>query len=111
MCTNGFGVARRPHCAYNLPVHITYDAAKNERNIRRRGLSFDRAADFEFESARIHIDKRKDYGETRYIALGRLDGRVHVLCFCETEDGIRIISFRKANSREVKRYEKVEAAG
>jgi uncharacterized DUF497 family protein len=43
--------------------------------------------------------------------LGRLDGRVHVLWFCETEDGIRIISFRKANSREVKRYEKVETAG
>ncbi len=91
-------------------MRITYDAAKNERNIRRRGLSFDRAADFEFESARIYIDKRKDYGETRYVALGRLDGRVHVLCFCETEDGIRVISFRKANSREVKRYAKVEAA-
>jgi len=59
-----FGVARRPNCAYNLIVRITYDAAKNERNIRRRGLSFDRATDFEFESARIHIDKRKDYGET-----------------------------------------------
>jgi hypothetical protein len=27
-----------------------------------------------------------------------------VLCFTETENGIRVISFRKANSREAKRY-------
>jgi len=30
---------------------------------------------------------------------------LHVACFTETKDGIRVISFRKANNREVKRYE------
>ena len=34
-----------------------------------------------------------------------LDGRLHFVCFTETEKGIRVISFRKANKREVKRYE------
>ena len=33
-----------------------------------------------------------------------------VLCFSGTEMGIRVISFRKANSRGVKRYEKARTA-
>jgi uncharacterized protein len=52
----------------------------------------------------IGSDDRRDYHEIRYIALGYLDGRLHVLCFTETDDGIRVISFRKANPREVNRY-------
>jgi len=89
-------------------VRISYDPAKNEQNIRSRGLSFDSAADFDFEGALYAVDDRRDYGETRYIAIGVLGDRLHVLCFAETEDGIRVISFRKANAREVKRYAKAQ---
>ena len=38
---------------YNKPMGITYDPAKNERNIRERGLSFERVADFDFQTALI----------------------------------------------------------
>lgn len=85
-------------------VRISFDSAKNEWNIRVRGLPFDAAADFDFEHALYSVDDWRQYGETRYVALGRLGDRLHVLCFVETEDGIRIISFRKANAREVRRY-------
>ncbi len=37
--------------------------------------------------------------------LGYLDGRIHALVFTETAKGIRVISFRKANKREVLMYE------
>ncbi len=47
---------------------------------------------------------RKNYGETRYIAAGYLDARLHVLVFSETERGIRVISLRKANQREIERH-------
>ncbi len=87
-------------------MRISYDPAKNQRNIRDRGISFDSAAEFEFEDALYAVDKRKDYGEPRYIAVGMLGVRLHVLCFAETQEGIRVISFRKANAREVKRYAK-----
>ena len=89
-------------------MEITCDPAKNERNIRERGLSFDRAADFDFPTALRSIDTRRDYGETRHIALGYLDRRLHVLCFIETTTGIRVISFRRANAREAKRYENAQ---
>lgn len=89
-------------------MRISFDPAKNEWNIRVRGLSFLSAADFDFEHALYAVDDRRDYGETRYVALGMLGDRLHVLCFVETEDGIRVISFRKANPREVRRYEKMQ---
>ncbi|WP_267912117.1 BrnT family toxin [Melaminivora jejuensis] len=37
-----------------------------------------------------------------------LDERLHVLCFTPTPGGIRIISFRKANAREERRYERTQ---
>jgi uncharacterized DUF497 family protein len=92
-------------------LEITFDPAKNERNIRERRLSFERVKDFDFNTAFLRIDARHDYGETRQIALGYLDDRMHVLCFTETSTGIRVISLRRANAREVRRYEKIRAAG
>jgi uncharacterized protein len=90
-----------------LAVRITFDPAKNARNITERGLSFEEAAHFAFESALFAVDERKEYPETRYVAIGLLGDRLHVLCFSETVAGIRVISLRKANAREVKRYAQV----
>ena len=86
-------------------MRISYRLGKNARNIAERGLSFDRAADFVWQTALIASDNRKDYPERRFVAVGYLDGRLHVLCFTPNDDGIRVISFRKANERERKRYE------
>jgi uncharacterized DUF497 family protein len=83
---------------------ISYDPAKNERNVRERGLSFDRAADFDFATALIADYSRK--GEARRVAVGYLDGRLHLLCYMPKPDGIRVISFRKTNKREAKLYGK-----
>jgi len=84
---------------------IRFDPAKNASNIASRGLSFERAAEFDFRTAIFTVDSRRDYGELRRRALGFLDGRLHALVFVETAEGIRVISFRKANKREVRWYE------
>jgi uncharacterized protein len=83
---------------------ITFDPAKNERNIRERGLSFERAADFDFTTAVFFTEVRK--GETRRVAVGYLDKRLHLICYIPGPDGIRVISFRKTNNREAKLYGK-----
>jgi len=88
-----------------MQLHISYDPAKNARNIEERGLSFDEVIAFNWDAALIWQDKRNDYPEARYSALGFLNDRLHVLIFTETEQGIRVISFRRANGREVKLYE------
>ena len=86
-------------------MHIEFDANKNDINIRDRGLSFALVESFDFDSALIWQDMRKPCPEVRFTALGLLAGRVHSLVFIEAAKGIRVISFRKANKREVKRYE------
>ncbi|TAN55006.1 MAG: BrnT family toxin [Rhodospirillales bacterium] len=86
-------------------MKILFDPAKSARNATERNLPFERAADFEFGTALVDVDERHDYGEVRYVALGFLGGRLHVLCFCKVPGGIRVISLRRANRREIKSYE------
>ena len=86
-------------------MEIKYDPRKCERNIQERGLSFERVNDFEFETAWFVEDRRRDYGETRIRAFGYLDSRLHALVFTVTGEVLRVISLRRANRREVKRYE------
>lgn len=88
---------------------ITYDPEKNEKNIALRGISFDRADDFDWSSALIVEDLRKDYGERRFQALGFIEERLHVLVFTPRAGNVHVISLRKANEREVKRYETKKA--
>ena len=86
-------------------MEISFDPAKNALNIQQRGLSFERVVDFDFQTAVFSIDDRLNHGEIRHRALGFIDGRLYGLAFVESAAGIRTISFRKANQREVKRHE------
>ena len=54
----------------------------------------------------VEHDQRWDYGEERFRALGLIDKKVFAVVFTRRFRAIRIISARRANSREVKRYEK-----
>ena len=68
-------------------------------------LLLELAGELDFETALFQPDTRHDYGEQRVRVLCRLKGRVHALVFVETPRSIRVISFRKANAREVHIYE------
>jgi len=85
---------------------IEFDPAKNQRNIDERGLSFKKARDLDWgESSLTYEDTRTEYPERRFVTLAFLDERLHVICYTPVPGGIRVISFRKANKREVKLYE------
>jgi uncharacterized DUF497 family protein len=86
-------------------MKITYDLEKNAKNVLERGLPFNLVAHFNWNTATFREDQRKNYLEQRIVAVGYLENRLHVLCFSETDLGIRVISFRKANKREEKSYE------
>ncbi|MCB1618462.1 MAG: BrnT family toxin [Pseudomonadales bacterium] len=85
-------------------MEIAFDPDKSARNLLERGLSFERVAEFDFESALFEEDRRRDYGELRIRSFGFLDGRLHALVFVTTQVGIRVISLRRANAREVRHY-------
>jgi uncharacterized DUF497 family protein len=85
-------------------MRVTFDPAKNARNIAERSLSFERVADLEWETAVAVEDDRKDYGERRIRVMALLGPRLHVAVITFRGDAMRVISLRKANSREIKRY-------
>jgi uncharacterized DUF497 family protein len=91
-------------------MKIEFDPAKSEKNARERGLPFWFVSEFGWESAAYSEDTRFRYPETRFTASGFIAGRLHVVCFTPVPGGIRVISFRKANDREVRRYEKEKAS-
>lgn len=83
-----------------------WDAAKSDECFERRGFDFAFAARVFLDKDRqIHEDHRWDYGEHRFQIVGRIDGRLHVLVYTLRGSTVRIISARKANSREVRSYE------
>jgi uncharacterized protein len=85
---------------------VTFDLAKNAKNIAERGLSFERLAGLDWDTAVIGEDTRRDYGEPRLLVMARLDGRLHAAVVTPRGEDLHVISFRKANRREVRRYGK-----
>jgi uncharacterized protein len=86
-------------------MDISYDPTQNEKNIAERKLSFEMARDFEVATALIIKDLRQEYPERRFQALGYIEEQLHMLVFTSHNGKVHVISLRKANSREVKRYE------
>ena len=88
---------------------IEFDPQKSEKNAGARGLPFGLVEQFDWTSAVFSEDTRKTYPERRFVAVGFIAERLHVVCFTPVPDGIRVISFRKANGREVRRYEQASS--
>lgn len=85
-------------------MRYEHDPKKLAENVAKHLVWFELAESFEWETAQIEADSRRHYSETRFVATGLIGGRVYVLIYCFRETKIRLISLRKANSREVKRY-------
>jgi uncharacterized DUF497 family protein len=88
-----------------MGINLSYNQAKNESNILLRGLDFNLVKDFNWFLATIYEDTRKNYGENRFVAIGSIDERIYVVIFTPRGNKIHVISLRKANKREVKKYE------
>lgn len=86
-------------------MKIAFDPAKNAANIALRGLSFEMAGRFDFDSALILIDSRRDYGEVRYQATGLIGNRLYFLVFTMRAQTLRVISLRLANRKEKALYD------
>jgi uncharacterized protein len=85
---------------------LDWDKNKRKINLDQHDVDFEAAYLFEWESAIIRSDSRKEYGEQRMIGFAPIGERLYCIVFTVRGECIRIISLRKANRREVTRYEK-----
>lgn len=101
----GHTIVDRIFIVSTLNSNISFDQQKSDRNELLRGLSFKLVSQFDWSTAVISVDLRHDYGEARYLAMGFLDERLHVVVFTPREQAAHIISLCRANSRELRLYE------
>ena len=81
-------------------TRITFDPTKRERTWRHRGLDFARAAEMFAERTATVVDERRDYGETRFITAGHLDGRLVVVVWTKRGEARHVISMRHCHAEE-----------
>ena len=81
---------------------FTWDESKRRLNLAKHCSDF-RDAQANFEGPLVTAeDSREDYGETRYVALGLLEGIVVSIAYTERGESVRIISIRKALKHEAR---------
>ena len=86
-----------------------WDPAKRETNLRKHGIDFIDAAHI-FEGLVLeHEDQRRDYGEPRVVALGRVEELLLAVVYTPREAAFRIISARKANRDEKAAYRHLQS--
>ena len=91
-------------------MEIGFDPDKRQTNLSKHGVDFLVAARVFLDPHRIDgADARRDYGEERQICVGKVDDRVYVVVYVERQQTLRIISARKANEREQRKYREIQA--
>lgn len=87
-------------------MEIEFDPVKDRVNAAKHGVSLRVAERLDWNTALEREDDRFDYGEVRFVALGLIGDRLHVLVFAEGshEDAVRAISLRPAEKHEVRFY-------
>lgn len=85
-------------------MRFDFDPTKDRLNTEKHGLSLALASTLDWDDALLWIDDRRDYGENRVLALAPKTGILYYVAFVDRGEVRRIISLRRANRREVKRY-------
>ena len=85
-------------------MKYVFDPDKDAGNRAKHGVSL-RLSEVLFAGPHVLVtDDRFEYGEVRRLAFGLIGGRLFVCVFADRDSERRVISLRKANSREVRRY-------
>lgn len=85
-------------------MRLTFDPAKRDKTLTERGFDFADAVKVFAGNHMTIVDDRKDYGERRFITIGRIAERMVVVVWTPRGTARRIVSMRKANDREQKIY-------
>jgi uncharacterized DUF497 family protein len=91
-------------CKYTEAMKFEWDEEKRLANVVKHGVDFTDACRLFDGPFMLMTDNRRDYGAIRSIAFGHVESRLIAVAFTKRQDIIRIISVRKANDREKKRF-------
>ena len=92
-------------------MEFEWDEAKRQSNLAKHGLDFADVDEFDWSDPLTWRDDRRDYREERLVAVAAFRGILHSVSFTLRGRSVRIISFRRASRKEVRRYEKEKKRG
>ena len=85
--------------------HFEWDDNKAKANERKHGVSFEEARVCFYDDSAVRApDAREFYGEDRIVIIGMTDTNMLVVAYTNRNGRIRIISARKAEPYERRRY-------
>lgn len=90
-------------------IRYEWDPAKAALNLAKHGVGFEMVEGFDWETATRTRDRRYP-GEERLVAVGWIGPRLHVCVYTWRGEVCRIISIRRANQREINRYQETRNA-
>ena len=79
-----------------------WDEEKSRLNFEERNLDFAEVGDFDWDTAVVRQSGR--FEEERWVAIGYLGGRLHVVVFAERGDLCHITCMRKASNKKRREY-------
>ena len=82
-----------------------WDESKRLANLEKHGIDFIRAKEIWLGDVLEVPSPQEDHGEKRYLAYGRLEGRVVAVVYTWRDTSRRIISARRARAYEREAYE------
>jgi len=85
-------------------MELEWDEKKNRANLQKHGLDFRDARHLDWDNASYVEDRRFAYPEPRYWAFATWNHSLYMVAFCIRGTKGRIISFRKANRKEVRNH-------
>jgi uncharacterized DUF497 family protein len=85
-------------------MKLSYSQTKNITNLQKHGIALEAARLLDWDLLIVAEDERHDYGEMRLIGFAPIAKRLYCIVYTERNENIHVISLRKANTREVKRY-------
>ena len=86
-------------------MKFEWDENKNQSNFEKHGIYFEEAIEIFKGDCLTWFDNRKDYSEIREITIGEIKKNILIVIVHTDRFGnIRIISARKANQRERRKY-------
>ena len=88
---------------------IEFDPDKDARNIALHDISLAEAETLLAGFTVERMDERRDYGETRIIALGEIRGLEYVCIYTRRGEHYRPISLRRAQRKERRVYQEAKA--
>jgi uncharacterized DUF497 family protein len=91
--------------AVETPREIEWDEANAEAHLAKHGVPFDFAARVFLDPGRADFDAtHAEDGEVRRKAVGMIEGKLYTVVYAPKADAAWIISARRANAQETRRY-------